>query len=578
MSICSSSFVPQMPPLPEYPRPQLQRAAWQNLNGLWDYAITDSDVPPTTWHGKILVPFAVESALSGVQKSVLPGQKLWYHRTFSVHNFDIKKQTVLQFGAVDYACKIFINGKKAGAHSGGYTPFSINLSAYILENDNELLLCVTDHTDHGHRPRGKQSLCPKGIWYTAVTGIWQTVWLEQISENHMHALRITPCLTGITCEPICAGVGNVILEIFDGEDIVYAATLMANSEEIITFETPKLWTPETPFLYRVVATMTHAGRMTDRVESYFGLRTFSLETDRDGIARICLNGAPYFQKGLLDQGYWPDGLYTAPTDKALCSDILFAKKLGFNLLRKHIKVEPARWYYHCDRLGMLVWQDMPSTTYPGGFLAAVLPNLGATHVADQDHQRFHCESETARSAFIAELRSMMDALYFVTSLCVWVPFNEGWGQFDALRIAGLVRSIDTTRLVDHASGWHDQGGGDLHSIHKYILPIPAQKPEQNRAFVVSEYGGYSFPLSNHLWSEHQNFGYRMYHSKAALTKAFVQLHQKQVLPLLKRGLCATVYTQLSDVEGEVNGLLTYDRKVCKIDIAAVQEINRLLTL
>ncbi|MEG1270845.1 MAG: glycoside hydrolase family 2 [Ruthenibacterium sp.] len=578
MSTLHTVFVPQMPPLPEYPRPQLQRGAWQNLNGLWDYAITDSDVPPGVWQGKILVPFAVESALSGVQKSVMPGQKLWYRCTFSMQNFDVQKQTILQFGAVDYACKIFINGKKAGAHSGGYTPFSINLSAYIQEKDNELLVCVTDRTDHGHRPRGKQSLQPKGIWYTAVTGIWQTVWVEQICENHIHALRITPSLTGITFEPICAGAGNVILEIFDGDDIVYAATLMANSEESITFETPRLWTPETPFLYRIVATMTHSGRMTDRVESYFGLRTFSLEPDAAGMPRICLNGKPYFQKGLLDQGYWPDGLYTAPTDEAMRSDIAFAKGLGFNLLRKHVKVEPARWYYHCDCMGILVWQDMPSTTYPGDFLAAVLPNLGATHVDDHDYKRFHCESETARNAFVAELRSMMDALYFVTSLCVWVPFNEGWGQFDAKKITGLVRSIDTTRLVDEASGWHDQGGGDLHSIHKYILPIPAQEPEQRRAFVVSEYGGYSYPCTAHVWNEKKSFGYRMYHSKAALTKAYVQLHEKQVLPLLKKGLCAVVYTQLSDVEGEVNGLLTYDRKICKIDADAVRKMNCLLTL
>ncbi|MEG0910922.1 MAG: glycoside hydrolase family 2 TIM barrel-domain containing protein [Ruthenibacterium sp.] len=578
MSALRTEYVPQSPPLQEYPRPQLQRAAWQNLNGAWEYAITNSDALPHVWQGEITVPFAIESALSGVQKSILPGQNLWYRRTFSVQNFDAQKRTVLQFGAVDYACKIYINGKKAGAHFGGYTPFGINISAYVKAEDNELLVCVTDRTDRGHRARGKQSLTPKGIWYTAVTGIWQTVWLEQISENHIHALRITPNLTGVTFEPICAGAGNIILEIFEGDDIVYAATLLANNEESIAFESPKLWTPETPFLYRVIATMTHSGRMTDRVESYFGLRTFGLQKDDNGILRMCLNGKPYFQKGLLDQGYWPDGLYTAPTDKALCSDISFAKKLGFNLLRKHVKVEPARWYYHCDRIGMLVWQDMPSTTYPGDFLAAVLPNLGAVHADDHDYARFHCESESARNAFVAELRSMMDALYFVTSLCVWVPFNEGWGQFDAARVAGLVRSIDTTRLVDHASGWHDQGAGDLHSIHKYILPLPALPPEENRAFVISEYGGYSFAYTSHLWDDKKGFGYRMYHSKAALTKAYVQLHEKQVLPLLQKGLCAVVYTQLTDVEGEVNGLLTYDRKICKIDIDAVQAINRRLML
>lgn len=564
-------------PLGEYPRPQLQRKNWQCLNGVWDYAVTKSAECPTVWQGEIVVPFCPESALSGVQRAVVPGDFLWYRRHFTVESYRPLLHTLLHFGAVDHTCQIFVNGKKAGAHFGGYTPFELDVTPYITAGENELTVCVTDATDRGDAPRGKQVLAPKGIWYTAVTGIWQTVWLEQVAENHIHALRILPSLDSVCITPVCAGSGNVILEIYEEDAVVFAGTVPLNAEEHVCFSAPRLWTPETPFLYRLVATMTLGGKMTDRVESYFGLRTFGLAKDAQGVPRLLLNGKPYFQRGVLDQGYWPDGLYTAPSDEALCSDILLAKRLGFNLLRKHMKVEPARWYYHCDRLGMLVWQDMPSGgAYPGDWLCVALPNLGV-QVKDNQYSRFLRGAENARTAFCGELRDVIDALFNAVCICCWVPFNEGWGQFDALRITELVRGYDASRLIDHASGWHDQKGGDICSVHRYIFKLRAPKNEKRRAFVLSEYGGYSHTMPLHAWNAEKAFGYRMYRSKAALTAAYRRLHEQQVIPLLRRGLCASIYTQLTDVENEVNGLVTYDRKCLKIEESTIKEINARLT-
>lgn len=576
MGALTTDFIPAGIPHNKYPRPQLRRESWQNLNGMWSYAINKSEDIPEKWDGSILVPFCAESALSGVQKAVMPDDLLWYRRIFNIEGYSASKQTILHFGAVDYSCRIYINGKKAGVHFGGYTSFELNITPYVTDGENVITVAVRDKTDTADFPRGKQTLKPDHIWYTAVTGIWQTVWLEQVDENYIHSLRITPSLDSIVIHPECSGVGNVIIEIYDGDDIVYASTIPVDTEEKISIDAPKLWTPETPFLYKITATMTHAGRMTDRVQSYFGLRTFGVERDDNGYARLLLNGKPYFQRGLLDQGYWPDGLYTAPTDEALKSDIDAAKRLGFNMLRKHIKTEPARWYYYCDKIGMLVWQDMPSgAAYPGDALAVALPNLGI-HVKDSDYKRFKREDEAGRNALINELRGIIDQFYNTVCVCTWVPFNEGWGQFNASETAFLVRSLDSTRLVDHASGWHDQGGGNMVSVHKYILPVHAPKKDGKRAFVLSEYGGYSIPSAGHMWKETENFGYRAYKTKEAISTAYKQLHEKQVIPLIKKGLCATVYTQLTDVETEINGILTYDRKMCKIDKNIIKEINKKL--
>ena len=577
MKRLSTSFPVGDAPLDEYPRPQMVRAQWQNLNGLWQYAVTESPEQPAVWQGGIRVPFAPESALSGVEKPVLPGQTLWYFRTFSINGYDAAKRTLLHFGAVDYACTVFVNGREAGGHTGGYCPFTLDITSFVRAAENELTVAVTDDTDKGDAPRGKQVLHPKGIWYTAVTGIWQTVWLEQVDSAHFTSVHFIPSLDSVEVFVQASESGSVCMEVLEEDSCITAHTFTAGGSQTVSFEAPRLWTPEQPFLYRVRLSLLRAGRETDRVESYFGLRTFAVQPDENGTPYFLLNGRPYFQKGLLDQGYWPDGLYTAPSDEALRRDIEQAKALGFNMLRKHIKVEPARWYYHCDTMGMLVWQDMPSgAAYPGDLLAVALPNIGV-QVSDKKHKRFKRENTAARLQFTKELKEMVEALTDAVCICTWVPFNEGWGQFDAAAATALLWTLDPTRPVDHASGWHDQGAGDYKSIHKYIFKVRPPHPD-GRAFALTEYGGYSQVLDGHVWDKENSFGYRMYPDKAALTAAYRKLHEEQILPLLKKGLCVSIYTQLTDVELEVNGLFTYDRAVCKLDEAVVKEINQKLVL
>ena len=577
MKRLSTSFPVGDTPLDEYPRPQMVRAQWQNLNGLWQYAVTESPEQPAVWQGGIRVPFAPESALSGVEKPVLPGQTLWYFRTFSINGYDAAKRTLLHFGAVDYACTVFVNGREAGGHTGGYCQFTLDITSFVRAAENELTVAVTDDTDKGDAPRGKQVLHPKGIWYTAVTGIWQTVWLEQVDSAHFTSVHFIPSLDSVEVFVQTSESGSVCMEVLEEDSCITAHTFTAGGSQTVSFEAPRLWTPEQPFLYRVRLSLLRAGRETDRVESYFGLRTFAVQPDENGTPYFLLNGRPYFQKGLLDQGYWPDGLYTAPSDEALRRDIEQAKALGFNMLRKHIKVEPARWYYHCDTMGMLVWQDMPSgAAYPGDLLAVALPNIGV-QVSDKKHKRFKRENTAARLQFTKELKEMVEALTDAVCICTWVPFNEGWGQFDAAAATALLWTLDPTRPVDHASGWHDQGAGDYKSIHKYIFKVRPPHPD-GRAFALTEYGGYSQVLDGHVWDKENSFGYRMYPDKAALTAAYRKLHEEQILPLLKKGLCVSIYTQLTDVELEVNGLFTYDRAVCKLDEAVVKEINQKLVL
>ena len=545
-------------PFPEYPRPQLRRAAWQNLNGPWQYALCREQ--PTAWEGEILVPYCIESRASGVGKPTgdLP---LWYRRTFDVRDRMADKRVLLHFGAVDQECTVWVNGREAGSHAGGYLPFSFDITALVQDGDNELLVRTQDLTEKSIYPRGKQVSRPKGIWYTPVSGIWQTVWLEQVPQAYLRGLKLTPGLADITIEADFHG--PVQAEIYDGESQVAQARF--SSEATVSIPAPKLWTPETPHLYRLTL---HCGE--DTVESYFGLRTFSVEPDEAGVPRFFLNGRPYFQRGLLDQGYWPDGLYTAPSDEALCRDVEQAKDLGFNLLRKHIKVEPARWYYHCDRLGMLVWQDMPSGGSCTKFLRHLaLPNLGI-HLPDL---RQNPKDAPRRAEFIRELDELVASLYNMVSLCTWVPFNEGWGQFESAVATARLWQMDLTRPVDSASGWHDQGGGDYKSVHRYILKLKAPRKTWGRAFALTEYGGYSQVVPGHVWSEKKSFGYRMFPDKASLTAAYRKLHEEQVLPLLDKGLCVLIYTQLTDVEGEVNGLFTYDRAVCKLDADTVRAIN-----
>ena len=563
-------------PLPEYPRPQFVRKHWMCLNGEYDYAITAPGIEkPSEYEGKILVPFSIESSLSGVCKPLLPEQRLWYRRFFTLDDSFAGKRVLLHFGAVDWKCKVYVNGSLAGGHTGGYSPFSFEITKLLKTGENELVVRVCDPTDTGWQQRGKQVLKTHGFWYTATSGIWQTVWLEPVESYFIQKIKLLPDVDN-------SAIG-IITEVSGSDTFTLKATISENGKSIITREisfddkinipAPKLWSPETPFLYTLhLELFCGTSKLCDSVESYFGMRKFSIGNDENDIPRLLLNNKPYFQKGLLDQGYWCDGGLTPPCDEAMVYDIETMKKMGFNMLRKHIKIEPLRWYWHCDRLGMIVWQDMVSGgEYIGNLLAGVLPNLGVK-VKDNNYKRFKRGKESWRAEFRKELFEMLDNLYNCVSIGCWVPFNEGWGQFDARNIGKSVKNYDSSRIVDHASGWYDQGGCDLKSIHKYILPVKLPRIG-TRPFVLSEFGGYSCVAENHVWDRKKCFGYKMFKDKAALTAAYVKLMEEQIVPLVPQGLCATVYTQLSDVENEVNGILSYDREIIKMDAEAVSKIN-----
>ncbi len=570
-------------PLAEYPRPQLVRENWLCLNGQYDYAITPAEAEqPAVYDGKILVPFAIESALSGVEKPLPTDCCLWYHRFFSLDDCFSDKNIILHFGAVDWQCFVYINGRLAGEHTGGYCAFSFNITNWLQPGENELAIRVYDPTDTSWQQRGKQVVEPHGFWYTATSGIWQTVWLEPVETCYIQNIKLMPNIDDSTIRvtttiSVDAQAHNIVIKaiVCDGDKEIVSREITFDS--LIPIPDVHLWSPESPFLYELRLELYQDGKLCDCVKSYFGMRKFSVGTDSTSIPRLLLNNKPYFQKGLLDQGYWCDGILTPPSDEAMIYDIESMKNLGFNMLRKHIKTEPLRWYYHCDRLGMIVWQDMISGgAYIGNFLAGVLPLLGI-HVKDNDYKRFKRSTPAARAQFKSELFEMIDVLYNTVSIGCWVPFNEGWGQFDAKEIACAVKDYDNSRVVDHASGWHDQGGIQLQSVHKYILPVKRPKPD-SRPFVLSEFGGYSRVINGHVWNANKCFGYRMFKDKASLTKAYKKLIEHQIIPLVKEGLCATVYTQLSDVENEVNGILTYDRGMIKLDEHTVKALNEKLVL
>ncbi|MCQ2480693.1 MAG: glycoside hydrolase family 2 [Clostridia bacterium] len=562
-------------PLSEYPRPQFERKTWMCLNGEYDYAITGlNDSKPQSFDGKIIVPFAIESELSGVEKPLKPTELLWYRRYFTLGKEFENKNVILHFSSVDYKCTVWVNGKEVGSHTGGYNPFEFDITSAIKDGENELVVKVFDPTDEGPQQRGKQILKPVGFWYTATSGIWQTVWLEAVSESHIKSVKLLPDIDKGVIK-ICAdtvGEGKLCATVCDGDAVVFEGEIKAEDE--ISIPDAKLWSPESPFLYTIKFNFGD-----DEVYSYFGMRKFSIMKDEKGIPRLALNNKPYFQRGLLDQGYWPESGLTAPTDEAMIFDIEQMKKLGFNMLRKHIKLEPMRWYYHCDRLGMLVWQDMISGGKPINLiLAGGLPNINV-HVKDNMYKSFSREKPEWREEFKSELFEMIDNLYNVVSICCWVPFNEGWGQFDAYEIGNKIKETDPSRFVDHASGWHDQKGPDFKSIHKYVFRVnaPTKRRTMGRPIVLSEYGGYQNTVSGHSWSESKSFGlYLKYKDKDELSKHYKSLHFDQVIPLIEKGLCATVYTQVSDVENELNGIYTYDRKVLKIHESTLKEVNEKL--
>lgn len=552
----------------EYPRPQMRRDSYLNLNGRWEYAITDSDEPPRCWDGTILVPFSPESALSGVGRTLRPGQTLWYRREVTVPQGFIPRdgRLLLHFGAVDQEAAVYLNGVLLGRHMGGYNAFTLDATD-ALGPRNTLLVRVHDDTDASFHSRGKQKTRRGGIWYTPQSGIWQTVWMEAVPRRYIEGLHIVPLFDRSAVEVTvrCA-------QPLQCEATVDGRTVPFTSGEAARIPMPdfRAWSPEDPYLYDLSVTLGE-----DRVESYFGMRKVEVRADRGGVKRLFLNGEPYFHSGLLDQGYWPDGLYTAPSDEALIFDIQTAKSMGFNMLRKHIKVEPMRWYYHCDRLGMLVWQDMPSGGGKYRFSTISLPLVTGVHRRDNRYRAFARTSSRGRAEYMDELEETVLQLFNAPSVALWVPFNEGWGQFDSTFVMERLRLLDPTRPVDPASGWHDQGAGDLRSLHVYFKPFRFRRDRRGRALALSEFGGYNLRVDGHCFNQ-KDYGYRRLPDAAALWRDFARLYEREVLPAVPRGLCAAVYTQLSDVEDELNGLMTYDRRVVKLDADDVRELNERL--
>ncbi len=557
--------------LPEYPRPQLERNEWMNLNGLWSYAVTDlTAAKPTTFDGQILVPFAIESALSGVQKRVTKDDILWYERTFTLPSSWSGKRVMLNFGAVDWSCDVYLNDILVGNHTGGYAPFSLDITAALAKGEQRLVVRVWDPTDSVHNPVGKQRLNPSGIWYTAVSGIWQTVWLEPVAKtNHIEGIT-TDCdiVRGeLYVDAATANSnGTLQIEVLDGDKSLYTTKVLPGVRATLPIKDAKLWTPDTPHLYTLKLSLIEKGKVVDSANSYAALRQFSVERDAMGHKRMTLNGAPIFMYGPLDQGWWPDGLYTAPTDEALLSDVILTKELGFNTIRKHIKVEPARWYYHCDQQGIIVWQDMPCLAlYNGNSKGGMWGRNNIGGGSDSPATR------EEKERYYKEWAEIMDALRFFPSIGVWVPFNEAWGQFDTETVAEWTAANDPTRLINAASGGNLRLCGDILDIHNYPAPsMPFHSSDY--VVVLGEYGGIGYPIKEHLWWNKRNWGYIQFNNTDEVTDEYVKYATmlKQFIP---QGMAAAIYTQTTDVEGEVNGFVTYDRKVVKMDKAKVKAIN-----
>lgn len=561
--------------LPDYPRPQMQRSAWVNLNGLWQYAILPKTIDeniPSSFQGNILVPFAIESALSGVGKTVGKDSILWYQRTISISSQIKRKKILLHFGAVDWRSEIYVNGNKIATHEGGYDPFTIDITNVLKKGSNQqLAVRVWDPTDQGPQPNGKQVKNPRGIWYTPVTGIWQTVWLETVPDTYIAYTKQTPDLDNKTLT-----VNTSVQNLQPGDEINVSAwkgnekvaeKRSADTSVILTISNPEAWSPSHPFLYDLKLTVMRKGKVVDEVKSYFAMRKISIAPDKNGIQKMMLNNAFLFQFGPLDQGWWPDGLYTAPTDNALKFDIQKTKEMGFNMIRKHIKVEPARWYYYCDILGMLVWQDMPS----GDLGNRWEPRPGVLGRATDKERTTESEGYYRK-----EWNAIINALYNYPCIVVWTPFNEAWGQFKTVDIANWTKQKDPSRLVNSASGGNFYTIGDMVDLHNY--PDPAMpRPDifgGKMALVLGEFGGLGLPVEGHTWQE-KNWGYQSFKTNDSLFIRYNTLIDR-LETLIKQGLSAAVYTQTTDVEGEVNGFMTYDRKVMKMPIDKLKKANEKL--
>lgn len=557
-------------PLPEYPRPILERPNWLNLNGLWEYAIiSEKETEPSNYDGKILVPFAVESSLSGVGKTVGKENNLWYRREFAIPSAWKGKNVILNFGAVDYKAEIFLNDIKVAEHVGGYVPFSVDITPYLVPGKQKLVVKVWDPTDAGFQAIGKQRANPGGIWYSPVTGIWQTVWIEPVSSNHVKDIYTVADIDNGTltvdislASPDKGSVIEVI--VFEGDKQVALVKTSQEFPAVLHIPDARLWDTENPFLYDLQINLYENGKKVDSVKSYAAMRKISTRRDESGIVRMQLNNRDLFQLGLLDQGYWPDGLYTAPTDEALLFDVKKTREWGFNMIRKHMKVEPARWYAYCDREGVLVWQDMPRIS--GG------PKWVTNRWFDESPWT---PSPEAEDNYYHEWKEIMDFCRHYPSVVVWTPFNEAWGQFKTKEISDWTKTNDPSRLVNSASGGnHVPGAGDILDVHNYPEP-KLNFYDGNNVTVLGEFGGLGLPLEGHLWQTDKNWGYVKYENTDELTDEYVKLIE-EFLPLVKRGYSAGVYTQTTDVEIEVNGIMTYDRRVVKMDEKRLYDANRRL--
>lgn len=557
-----SANVNPLNPLPEYPRPQMVRDNWKSLNGLWDYSITTSAEPmPKSFQGKILVPFAVESALSGVGKNVGPDNILWYRTKFTLPSTFRKKSILLHFEAVDWSAEVYLNGTKIGTHQGGYDPFTFDITKLIKGSEQLLELKVSDPVDKGPQPRGKQVLQPESIWYTSVTGIWRSVWIEAVPKTYISSTKQIPDIDkkilSIDVKVESPEKGDIVrVSASDGGKMVSEKEAAAGEGIVLRVSDPKLWSPDSPFLYDLTISVKRKGKVADEVKSYFAMRKISLLPDANGVLRMMLNNKFVFQYGPLDQGWWPDGLYTAPTEEALLFDIQKTKAMGFNMIRKHVKVEPARWYYDCDKIGIMVWQDMPSGDLGGGQWGT---NPGLEGGIDKTR------TEASEKIYRTEWNAIIDYLYNFPCIVVWVPFNESWGQFKSEEITNWTIHKDPSRLVNSASGGNFHGVGHILDLHNY--PGPAMPKAEifgsKQAIVLGEFGGLGLPLENHTWVEKNNWGYQSFTDADALFKTYSG-YLDRIANYIGRGLSAAIYTQTTDCEVECNGLMTYDRKVVKV--------------
>ncbi len=565
--IITPSFCSGIIPHEEYPRPQFKRSSYLCLNGKWDYAITKDEQMLSELCSEILVPFCPESKLSGVERQLKKDEFLHYKRKFVLEEGFNKGRVFINFGAVDQVATVYLNGKFVGRHLGGYLPFTFEITSQIKDGENELYVLVTDNADSDVYGRGKQKYKRGGIWYTATSGIWQSVWLESTPNEYLKRVKITPCLKDSTVKFEFEKVGNSLVSVVvkDGEEVVCSYDNICDNQLIARLSNPKLWTTDNPELYKVYFKCGE-----DEVESYFGMREFS-SLDINGKKCFGLNGKPIFHNGLLDQGYFHDGIYTPKSNEVYYNEIKGIKDLGFNMLRKHIKIEPYLWYYYCDILGVLVWQDMINGGDKYSMMQIVLCPFLNLRLNDKNFKRRKRGNPRSRLFYYEEAVGLIDTHYNAVSICLWTPFNEAWGQFSAYETWRMLSQYDPTRLYDHASGWQDVGGGDLTSKHIYFRKLK-MKNDGKRILALTEFGGYSHTVENHVFTD-KKFGYKSFNDKNRLQKAYEGLYLNEVVPLVEDELLsATVYTQLSDVEDEVNGLYTYDR-ILKFDADKIKEIN-----